>query len=84
MPEQELLLPELVDSCVNVHLDATEHEYESIVLHAVKEGPADRSYGLQVAALGEFPKPSSPRPKAGSRPWRRSHSGGGILKILLA
>ncbi|HKV96310.1 MAG TPA: DNA mismatch repair protein MutS [Gammaproteobacteria bacterium] len=49
-------LPELVDGCANVHLDATEHAHELVFLHAVKEGPADRSYGLQVAALAGIPK----------------------------
>jgi DNA mismatch repair protein MutS len=41
---------------VNVHLDATEHADGIIFLHAVKEGPADRSYGLQVAQLAGVPR----------------------------
>ncbi|MGH8402498.1 MAG: MutS-related protein, partial [Gammaproteobacteria bacterium] len=49
-------LPELVEGCANVHLDATEHEHALVFLHSVKEGPADRSYGLQVAALAGIPK----------------------------
>ncbi|MGH8293647.1 MAG: MutS-related protein, partial [Gammaproteobacteria bacterium] len=49
-------LPELVDGCANVHLDATEHAHTLVFLHAIKEGPADRSYGLQVAALAGIPK----------------------------
>lgn len=45
----------------NVHLDAVEHRdgsgNESLVfMHAVKDGPADRSFGLQVAALAGLPK----------------------------
>ncbi|MGH8396736.1 MAG: DNA mismatch repair protein MutS [Gammaproteobacteria bacterium] len=48
-------LSELLDGCANVHLDATEHEHSLVFLHAVKEGPADRSYGLQVAALAGIP-----------------------------
>ncbi|HTY92527.1 MAG TPA: DNA mismatch repair protein MutS [Steroidobacteraceae bacterium] len=43
-------------ACVNVHLDATEHADGIIFLHAVKEGPADRSYGLQVAQLAGVPR----------------------------
>ncbi len=44
----------------NVHLDAVEHRdnagNESLVfMHAVKDGPADRSFGLQVAALAGLP-----------------------------
>lgn len=44
-----------IDSCVNVHLDATEHDDQLIFLHTVKEGPANQSYGLQVAALAGVP-----------------------------
>ncbi len=39
----------------NVHLDAIEHDDRIIFLHSVKDGPADRSYGLQVAALAGLP-----------------------------
>jgi DNA mismatch repair protein MutS len=44
-----------IPDCVNVHLDATEHKGQLIFLHAVKPGPANRSYGLQVAALAGVP-----------------------------
>ena len=40
---------------VNVHLDAVEHEDRLVFLHRVQDGPADRSYGLQVAALAGVP-----------------------------
>lgn len=49
-------LPGHLPACANVHLDATEHGDELVFLHAVKEGPADRSYGLQVAQLAGVPK----------------------------
>jgi len=45
-----------VDGCANVHLDATEHGDGVVFLHAVKEGPANRSYGLQVAQLAGVPR----------------------------
>jgi DNA mismatch repair protein MutS len=41
----------------NVHLDAVEHKDTVVFLHAVEEGPASQSYGLQVAALAGVPKP---------------------------
>src|SRR5262245_15656048 len=41
----------------NVHLDAVEHKDTIVFLHAVEEGPASQSYGLQVAALAGVPKP---------------------------
>lgn len=44
-----------LDGCANVHLDATEHGDRLIFLHTVKEGPANQSYGLQVAALAGVP-----------------------------
>jgi len=45
----------------NVHLDAVEHTDKSggeslVFMHAVKEGPANRSFGLQVAALAGLPR----------------------------
>jgi DNA mismatch repair protein MutS len=42
---------------VNLHLDATEHGEDLVFLHAVKEGPANRSYGLAVAKLAGVPAP---------------------------
>ena len=41
---------------VNVHLDAIEYGDELVFMHAVKEGPANRSFGLHVAALAGLPK----------------------------
>ncbi|MBB3046039.1 DNA mismatch repair protein MutS [Litorivivens lipolytica] len=48
-------LPEQYPEAVNVHLDATEHEDHIVFLHAVQEGPANQSYGLQVAKLAGIP-----------------------------
>ena len=39
----------------NVHLDAVEHKDHIVFLHAVEEGPASQSYGLQVAQLAGVP-----------------------------
>jgi len=49
-------LPENNPTCVNVHLDAVEHGDTIVFLHAVKDGPANQSYGLQVAALAGIPR----------------------------
>ena len=49
-------LPAELDSCVNVHLDAVEHDDSIVFMHHVKPGPASRSYGLQVAALAGVPR----------------------------
>jgi DNA mismatch repair protein MutS len=49
------------EGIANVHLDAVEYHDakqgdQLVFMHAVKEGPADRSFGLQVAALAGLPK----------------------------
>jgi DNA mismatch repair protein MutS len=44
-----------IPACRNVHLDATEHKGQLVFLHSVKAGPANQSYGLQVAALAGVP-----------------------------
>ena len=40
----------------NVHVEAVEHGDTLVFLHSVKEGPANQSYGLQVAALAGIPR----------------------------
>jgi DNA mismatch repair protein MutS len=40
----------------NVHLDAVEYGEQLVFMHAVKDGPANRSFGLQVAALAGLPR----------------------------
>jgi DNA mismatch repair protein MutS len=49
-------LPESLPHCANVHLDAVEHGEKIIFMHSVKEGPANQSYGLQVAQLAGVPR----------------------------
>lgn len=49
-------LPEQISGVVNVHLDATEYQDSIVFLHAVQEGPASRSYGIQVARLAGIPQ----------------------------
>jgi len=49
-------LADELPACSNVHLDATEHDGQLVFLHAVRPGPANQSYGLQVAALAGVPQ----------------------------
>ncbi|MGB5323822.1 MAG: DNA mismatch repair protein MutS [Pseudomonadales bacterium] len=49
-------LPETNSSIANVHLDATEFGDDIVFMHAVKAGPASRSYGIQVAKLAGLPR----------------------------
>ena len=57
-------LAQELPACSNVHLDATEHDGQLVFLHAVKPGPANQSYGLQVAALAGVPREVIRRAKA--------------------
>jgi DNA mismatch repair protein MutS len=41
--------------CANVHLDAIEHGHAIVFLHALEDGPASQSYGIEVAALAGIP-----------------------------
>ncbi|MDX9741131.1 MAG: DNA mismatch repair protein MutS [Gammaproteobacteria bacterium] len=45
------------EGIANVHLDAVSHGHSIVFLHALREGPANQSYGLQVAALAGIPAP---------------------------
>ncbi len=49
------LLADQIDSLANVHLDAVEHDDNIIFMHAVQEGAASKSFGLQVAKLAGVP-----------------------------
>ena len=48
-------LPDTIPGIANVHLNATEHNDNIVFLHKVQEGPASKSYGLQVAKLAGIP-----------------------------
>lgn len=51
-------LPEQYPNIANVHLDAIEHGDDIIFMHRLKPGPANQSYGLQVARLAGIPAPA--------------------------
>jgi DNA mismatch repair protein MutS len=48
-------LAEEYPEVANVHLDAVEHKDKIVFLHAVEDGPASQSYGIQVAQLAGVP-----------------------------
>ena len=50
-------LPTDYPQTANIHLDATEHNDHIVFLHSIQEGPASKSYGLQVAKLAGIPEP---------------------------
>jgi DNA mismatch repair protein MutS len=57
-------LPAELEGCANIHFDAVEHGEGIVFLHAVADGPANRSYGLQVAKLAGVPGDAIRRAKA--------------------
>ena len=50
------LLAEEIETLANVHLDAMEHDDNIVFMHAIQEGAASKSFGLQVAQLAGVPK----------------------------
>ena len=50
------LLADQIPTLANVHLDAMEHNDSIIFMHAIQEGAASKSFGLQVAQLAGVPK----------------------------
>jgi DNA mismatch repair protein MutS len=57
-------LPAEIEGCANLHFDAVEHAEGIVFLHAAADGPANRSYGLQVAKLAGVPAEAIRRAKA--------------------
>lgn len=49
-------LADEIPTVQNVHLDAAEHADKIIFLHTVQAGPANQSYGIQVAQLAGVPR----------------------------
>ena len=40
----------------NIHVSAIEEKHNIVFLHKIKEGPTDKSYGINVAELAKLPK----------------------------
>jgi DNA mismatch repair protein MutS len=81
-------LAEALVGVENVHLDATEHGDRIVFLHRVKDGPANRSYGIQVAALAGIPTAVLVPAKAKleeleRRPETRSTAQGAVTQLSL-
>lgn len=49
------MLPDLCSNVSNLHLHAREHAGDIVFLYQVKEGPASKSYGIEVAKLAGLP-----------------------------
>ncbi|TFE03417.1 DNA mismatch repair protein MutS [Jeotgalibacillus sp. R-1-5s-1] len=49
-------LSDELEKLFNVHVSAVEQNGTVVFLHKIKEGPADKSYGIHVAELAELPE----------------------------
>ena len=79
-------LPDEYPGIANVHLDAAEHGEGIVFLHALREGPANQSYGLQVAALAGVPAKVIQRARGRLRELEqaaRRHSDHGAAQLSL-
>ncbi|MCK5388377.1 MAG: DNA mismatch repair protein MutS [Candidatus Izimaplasma sp.] len=57
----------------NVHVSAKDKDGSIIFLHKVKDGPTDKSYGINVASLAELPKGLIVRAKIILKDLERNH-----------
>src|SRR5512143_3605366 len=57
-------LPSEIEGCANLHFDAVEHADGIVFMHAAADGPANKSYGLQVAKLAGVPAEAVRRAKS--------------------
>jgi DNA mismatch repair protein MutS len=65
----------------NAHLRAREWKGDLVFLHEVAPGPADRSYGIQVAKLAGLPKSAVERARA---VLQRLEASGGATRVEIA
>ncbi|MGM0846682.1 MAG: DNA mismatch repair protein MutS [Bacillota bacterium] len=50
------ILEEELENVKNIHVSAMEHNGNLVFLHKIKEGAADKSYGIHVAQLAKLPE----------------------------
>jgi DNA mismatch repair protein MutS len=50
-------LADELPTTAKVHLSASEHDDSIVFMHSIQDGPASKSYGIQVAKLAGLPKP---------------------------
>ena len=77
-------LPAEIDGCANLHFDAVEHADGIVFLHAAEDGPANRSYGLQVAKLAGVPSAVVRRAREYLARLDKFNAGGGAQRDLFA
>jgi DNA mismatch repair protein MutS len=74
-------LADKLEAGANAHLRAKEWKGDLVFLHEVAPGPADRSYGIQVAKLAGLPKSAVERARA---VLARLEANGGATRVEIA
>ena len=74
-------LPQQLPAAANRHVAAREHADDIVFLHAVADGAANRSYGVQVARLAGVPQAVVQRARLLLEEFER-RSGGGELPLF--
>ncbi|MBN8607085.1 MAG: DNA mismatch repair protein MutS [Caulobacterales bacterium] len=74
-------LADKLEAGANAHLRAKEWKGDLVFLHEVSPGPADRSYGIQVAKLAGLPKSAVERARA---VLARLEANGGATRVEIA
>ncbi len=74
-------LADKLEAGANAHLRAREWKGDLVFLHEVSPGPADRSYGIQVAKLAGLPKSALDRARA---VLARLEANGGSIRVEIA
>ncbi len=69
-------LPQQCPTMANVHLDATEYQDHVVFMHHIQEGPANRSFGLQVARLAGIPGPVLAAARESCMNWNAANNNG--------
>ena len=68
-------LAQELPTVVNIRMDAVEHDEQVVFLHAVREGPANQSFGLAVALLAGVPRAVVQRARARLAELTARHAG---------
>lgn len=69
LTDLESMLPHLK----NVHVSAKDEQGKIIFMHKIKDGPTDKSYGINVASLAELPQSVIQRSKMILKDLERNH-----------
>ncbi|MDI7741532.1 DNA mismatch repair protein MutS [Lysinibacillus fusiformis] len=67
----------------NVHVSATEKDGKVVFLHKVRQGAADKSYGVHVAQLAEMPEEIIDRARVLLEQFESKEQGAGVAAVVV-